>query len=112
MHRALGPGLLESAYVKALLIELDGQSFRLAWEVEIEGRYKEQPLGVVYRADIVVEDLVVIECKCVEKVLPVHRAQLLTYVRQGGYGIGLLFNFSGQLVMDGFERVVNGDYGL
>ena len=112
VHSVLRPGLLERSYQEGLLIELDALGLEARAEVPISGLYKGQPIGTIYRADILVEGCVVLECKCVERVLEVHRAQLLTYLVHGDFPIGLLLNFSARLLMDDFVRVVNGDVRL
>lgn len=108
VHRHLGPGLLESAYRKCLMQELclRGVSFRheLLLPVEYKGIY----LGSAYRMDLVVEDAVVVEIKSVEALTEIHEAQLLTYLRLGGWAVGLLINFNVEVLRKGIRRRVLG----
>jgi GxxExxY protein len=107
IHRALGPGLLESAYVEALEIELTERGLRFAREAPIRAEYHGRPLGVAYRADHVVESLLLVEVKSVDALNPVHMAQTLSYLRLGNLKLGLLLNFSVPLMKQGIKRVVN-----
>lgn len=104
VHRALGPGLLESSYRICLLrqLELDGLSVRQ--EVPIEITYKGVLLPTAYRVDLVVEDIALVELKAVEKLLPVHEAQVLTYLRHAGLPVALLLNFNMATLRDGVRR--------
>lgn len=104
VHRMLGPGLLESSYRECLCRELllRGINFRREHGVPLE--YKGVRLDYGYRIDILVNDLVVVELKAVEAVSPVHEAQLLTYLRLGGWKIGLLINFNVVVLKDGIRR--------
>jgi GxxExxY protein len=104
VHRALGPGLLESSYRICLVrqLELDGLSVRQ--EVPIEITYKGVLLPTAYRVDLVVEDIALVELKAVEKLLPVHEAQVLTYLRHAGLPVGLLLNFNMATLRDGVRR--------
>ena len=106
VHRALGPGLLESAYEECLCHELGlrGLSFERQYPLPVV--YKGVTLACGYRMDIVVEDQVVIELKTVDKLLPVHEAQLLTYLKLSGKRIGLLFNFHCEVLRAGMKRRV------
>jgi GxxExxY protein len=108
IHKALGPGLLESAYMAALQIELVGRGLRHEREVAIHGSYLGRPLGVVYRADILVEERVLVEVKAVQSIEPVHLAQVLSYLRLGEWRLGLLINFNTPLMKTGIRRIVNG----
>ena len=107
VHRALGPGFIESIYRKAMCIELESRN--LAYE-------KERSIRVTYRGveipgqrvDFIVENCLVVEIKCVERVLPVHRAQLLSYLRLSGHKLGLLLNFNVPHMRQGIHRVING----
>jgi len=94
VHRALGPGLLESVYQSCLQFELTSRKIRFVVERSIPIVYKGMPLGVNYRVDLIVEDLVVVEVKSVVAVAPVHEAQLLTYLRLTRCPAGLLINFN------------------
>jgi len=103
VHRALGPGLLESLYETALCIELDERGIRYARQVRVPAHYKGRSLGD-YTVDLIVEDLVVIEVKSVAQVLPVFEAQLITYLRLTRKRLGLLINFNTQLLKNGILR--------
>jgi len=106
VHRSLGPGLLESSYRECLCRELflRGVSFRREQGLPFE--YKGVRLDHGYRVDILVSDLVVVELKAVEALTPVHDAQLLTYLRLGGWQVGLLINFNVVVLKDGIRRRV------
>ena len=108
VHRALGPGLLESAYRESLARELFLRrlSIKARWPVPLE--YKGMRIDKAYEADLIVEDTVVIETKAVEALHPVHEAQLLTYLRLGGWKVGLLINFNVVVLKDGIRRRVLG----
>jgi len=105
VHRTLGPGLLESAYQECLCIELGLQGVRFKSQVELPVFYKEHHADVGYRLDLVIDDAVVVEIKAVERLLPVHEAQLLTYLRLSGIGTGLLLNFNVPVLKDGIRRM-------
>jgi GxxExxY protein len=109
VHRALGPGLLESAYQPCLQFELTSRKIRFVVERSIPIVYKGMPLGVNYRVDLIVEDLVVVEVKSVVAVAPVHEAQLLTYLRLTRCPAGLLINFNVPRLVDGVHRKINPD---
>jgi GxxExxY protein len=106
VHRILGPGLLESAYEECLCHEfhLRGISFRRQVELPVE--YKGIKLDCGYRVDLIVQEEVIVELKCLEKVLPIHEAQLLTYMRLTGRQVGLLINFNVPLLIQGITRRV------
>jgi GxxExxY protein len=106
VHRTLGPGLLESAYEACLVHELTTQGLRVASQVPLAVQYKSVRLDIGYRLDLVVEDCLVIEVKSVEKLLPVHEAQLLTYLRLSGHKVGLILNFNTKVLKDGIIRRV------
>ena len=108
VHRHLGPGLLESAYEIALCRELDLQGIEYQRQKRLPLHYKGINLSVSYRIDILVAEIVVVEVKAVEKVLPIHEAQLLTYLKLGGYQVGLLLNFNVPQLRDGIVRKVLG----
>ena len=110
VHRELGPGLLEQAYEACLSFELSGRGLKIERQKALPVRYKNQPLDFVgYRVDLLVEDAVVVEVKAVEKLEPVHSAQLLSYLRFADCRVGLLFNFNVKwLTNQGLKRVVNG----
>jgi GxxExxY protein len=107
VQRVLGTGLLESAYAAALATELGLQGRRYRREVAVSGQYKGVDVGVLYRADLIVEDSVVVEVKASEGIVDAHRAQLLTYLKLSGHKIGLLINFHTFPVVKGIHRVVN-----
>jgi GxxExxY protein len=107
VHRILGPGLLESAYVEALGVELGQAGLRFARQVPVPLSYKGHDLGE-YRLDLLVEEAVVVEVKAVERFDPVHEAQLLTYLRLTGKRVGLLINFNQRLLREGIKRRVVG----
>ena len=106
VHRHLGPGLLESAYEVALGRELTLQGVEHQRQKRLPIKYKGIDLAVSYRIDILVAETVVVEIKAVEKVLPIHEAQLLTYLKLGGYQVGLLLNFNVPQLRDGIVRKV------
>ena len=106
VHRALGPGLLESAYEECLCHELALRGLAFKRQVELPLTYKGVTLDCGYRLDLVVEDSVILELKCVEEILPIHEAQLLTYLRLSGKKIGLLINFNVPVLRDGIVRMV------
>ncbi len=107
VHRALGPGLLESAYQACLAYELRQRGLQVECEVEQPLIYENLKLDAGYRMDMVVENCVIIENKCVESVLPVHKAQLLTYLRLRDFRLGFLINWNVNLIKDGIHRMVN-----
>lgn len=106
VHKALGPGLLESAYEECLCYELKTRGLAYKRQVDLPLTYKGIRLDCGYRIDVVVEDKVLLELKCVEKLLPIHEAQLLTYLRLSGIKIGLLMNFNVPVMRDGILRRV------
>lgn len=108
IHRNLGPGLLESVYEEVLAFELRDHGLSIARQVPIPIKYRSVELSVGFRADLIAEDEVLIELKSVETVLPVHKKQVLTYLKLTDLRLGLLVNFNSELLRDGFFRVVNG----
>ncbi len=108
IHKTLGPGLLESVYVEILIYELKKLGLKCEKEVGIPIHYEDIKLDLGFRADLIVEHRVIIELKSVEKVLPVHKKQLMTYLKLTGMKLGILVNFNVNLIKDGIERVVNG----
>jgi GxxExxY protein len=108
VHSAVGPGLLESAYEACLLHELQQAGLRASTQVPFPLVYNGLKLAIGYRLDLIVEDLVIVEIKCVESVLPVHKAQLLSYLRLNGKPLGLIINFHVEHLKEGIRRVVNG----
>ena len=108
IHSALGPGLLESAYELCLVYELEKLRLRVRRQVPIPIRYEDLSVDNGYRIDLLVDERVVVELKTIEQVLPVHRGQLLSYLRLGGFKLGYLLNFNVPLMRDGVTRLVNG----
>lgn len=104
VHRTLGPGLLESAYEECLCRELEVRGLSFKRQIPLPVSYKGVELDCGYRLDIVVQEAVVLELKCVDVVLPVHQAQLLTYLKLSGHRVGLLINFNVPVLTDGICR--------
>lgn len=107
VHKTLGPGLLESAYNRALMCELSLQGLNAVSEFEIPIYYKGNKLNTTYRADIIVEDEIIVELKATEQDNPLYARQLLTYLRITNKKIGLLINFNKHRLIEGVERVAN-----
>ena len=107
-HSILGPGLLESAYETCLAYELEKRHLSVRRQASIPIRYQDLTIDNGYRVDIIVADRVVVELKAIEAILPVHRAQLLSYLRLGGFRLGYLLNFHVAHLRDGITRMVNG----
>jgi len=107
VHTALGPGLLESAYEVCLLHELRKMGLQAQSQVSMPIQYDGISIDAGYRVDLLVEDTVVVELKTVHKILPIHEAQLLSYLRLGEKQIGLLINFHVEHLRDGIKRMVN-----
>jgi GxxExxY protein len=108
VHTALGPGLLESAYETCLLYELEKLGLPVQRQVLIPLHYEDLTVDNGYRIDLLVGERVVVELKALETILPVHRAQLLSYLRLGGFKLGYLLNFNVGRMRDGIVRLVNG----
>ena len=108
VHSTLGPGLLEHVYQAALVYELQKRGLRISVERGIPAIYEDVRLELGFRADIVVENKVIIECKSIDALAPVHGKILLTYLRLADMRLGLLINFNVNLIKDGVRRVVNG----
>ena len=106
VHRHLGPGLLESIYESCLCQELAANRIEHQRQMPISVSYKGADLGPGFRADIVVHDALLVEIKSVDALAPVHEAQVLTYLRLGGFGTGLLLNFNVALLKSGLRRFV------
>ena len=106
VHTALGPGLLESAYRACLCHELQKCGLLVQKELPLPVHYDGLQLDVGYRIDLLVEDSVIVELKVVSHILPVHKAQLLSYMKLSGKSIGLLINFHVPLLRDGVRRMV------
>jgi len=107
VHSAVGPGLLESAYEMCLIYELEKQRIGVQSQISIPIRYEELTIENGYRIDLLVGGLVVVELKAVPAILPVHRGQLLGYLKLGGFRLGLLLNFNVAHMRDGIVRLVN-----
>jgi hypothetical protein len=105
VHGTLGPGLLESAYKACLTHELTLRRLSFASEVAVPIRYKEAQLDAGYRADLIVENVVLVELKAVERLLSIHEAQVMTYLRLTGLQVGLLINFNVSSLKTGIRRV-------
>ncbi len=107
VHREIGPGLLESAYEECLCYELIQLGLNFKRQVEVPVLYKGVKLNCAYKLDIVVEGLLIIELKAVAKILPIHEAQLLTYLKLMDKRLGLLINFNVPVLKSGIRRIVN-----
>ena len=108
IHKGMGPGLLESVYEIVLAHALKKRGLKVERQVPVAIVFEGINFDEGFRADIVVEDKVIVELKSVEKVMPVHKKQLLTYLRLADKRLGLLINFGSELMRDGISRVVNG----
>jgi GxxExxY protein len=108
VHSVLGPGLLESAYQVCLEQELRKRGLRVEAQLGLPVVYEGEKLDLGYRIDLLVENLVIVEIKCVEAIHPVHEAQLLSYLRPSGKSVGLLINFYVARLRDGIKRMVDG----
>ena len=109
VYRHLGPGLLESVYQECVCYELSRMGLAFTREVHLPLSYKGLQLDCSYRIDLLVEDAVLVELKSIEQILPIHSAQLLTYLRASHKPIGLLINFNVLVLKNGIKRIVN-DY--
>ena len=108
VHKRLEPGLLESVYEVVLAYELKKRGLKVERQVPIPIEYDGLKFQEGFRADIVVEEKIIVELKSVENIQPVHKKQLLTYLRLADKRLGLLINFGSELIRDGISRVVNG----
>ena len=108
VHRNLGPGLLESAYQAALAYELNQRGYKVEQQKPLPMLYKEIRLDAGYRLDFLVNDKVVLEIKSSDKIIPIHDAQILSYLRLSGCKVGLLINFNVKLLKNGIKRFING----
>jgi len=108
VHSAVGPGLLESAYETCLTYELEKQRVPVRRQVLVPIRYEDLTIDNGYRIDLLVGDQVVVELKAIEAILPVHRGQLLSYLKLGGFKLGYLLNFHVAHMRDGIVRMANG----
>lgn len=108
VHRELGTGLLESAYEESLSYELNLRGLSIARQKPLPLKYKNISLDCSYKLDLVVENLIIVEIKAVETILPIHEAQLLSYLKISGLKLGLLINFNVKLLRNGIRRKING----
>jgi GxxExxY protein len=107
VHREIGPGLLESVYEECLAVELTSRSLNFQRQAAVPVAYRGRQIEVAFRADLIVEDLLLIELKAVEALSPVHKAQAITYLKLLRLPLGLLVNFNVPLIKDGIKRVIN-----
>lgn len=107
VHRQLGPGLLESAYEECLCEELALRKIPFKRQAALPVTYKGKKLDIGYRIDLLVNDEVVVELKTIESILPIHEAQTLTYMRLGGWQVGLILNFNVTVLKNGIKRLVH-----
>ena len=108
IHKILGPGLLESVYEAALMYELKKLGISVVQQIGIPVEYDHLHLDIGFRADLIIENKVIVELKSVETILPVHKKQLLTYLKLSKFKLGLLVNFNVDLMKDGITRIANG----
>lgn len=108
VHKALGPGLLESAYEACTAYELTERGMKIEQQKPLPLIYKQDRLDCGYRLDLFVEDKVIVEIKSIDQLLPIHKAQLLSYLKLSGCKMGLLINFNVKLLTEGIVRVING----
>jgi GxxExxY protein len=107
VHSAIGPGLLESAYEACLAYELRQRGLEVRTQVELPVMYEDVRIDVGYRIDMLVEDTVIVELKAIEQLLPIHEAQLLSYLKMSRKRLGLLLNFNVRRLKDGIKRMIN-----
>lgn len=107
VHRALGPGLLESAYEACMVYDLIQVGMKVEQQKPLPVVYRGVKLECGYRLDLMIENEVIVEIKSVEKVLPIHKAQLMSYLKLADCMVGLLINFNVEILKDGIQRVVN-----
>ncbi len=105
VHRELGPGLLESVYELALLVQLTEAGIRAERQVEVPVRYHGRDLGIGFRADMIVANHLLLELKCVDELAPIHLAQVITYLKLLRFKRGFLLNFNARLMKDGIKRI-------
>jgi GxxExxY protein len=106
VHRALGPGLFESAYESCLAVEFTTRGVRFSRQVPVPVNYKGRALHLGYRADFVVDDTILLELKTVERLIPLHKAQVITYLKLLGLRQGLIFNFNSERLVDGMRNIL------
>jgi GxxExxY protein len=107
VHRALGPGLLESAYEACLAFELAQRGLKIEQQKPLPLVYKEVKLDCGYRVDLLVDQMVIVEVKAVDHLAPIHQAQLLSYLKLSGCEVGLLINFNVKVLKQGICRLIN-----
>ena len=107
VHRGLGPGLLESAYEACLVFELAQRGLKVEQQKPLPVVYREVKLDCGYRLDLLVEGEVIVEVKAIDRLAPIHQAQLLSYLKLSGCRVGLLINFNVKVLKDGIRRMVN-----
>ena len=108
IHKILGPGLLESVYEEVLVYELKKLGLIVVRQTGIPVVYETVKLDIGFKADVVIENIVILELKSIEKILPVHKKQLLTYLKLTKMKLGLLINFNENLIKNGITRIANG----
>ena len=108
IHKKLGQGLFESAYEKILAYELEKIKINYVCQKELPLIYDSIKIDLGFRADLIIENKVIVELKSVERILPVHKKQLLTYLKITGIKLGLLVNFNADLIKNGITRIING----
>lgn len=106
VHKNLGPGLLESAYQQCMAYELTDRGINFVLEKEIPVKYKGNNVNCAFRADMIVEDTVIVEFKALDRIMPIHDAQIITYLKISGKKIGLLINFNVGLLKNGIKRII------
>ncbi len=111
VHTGLGPGLLESAYLGCMTYELRQQNLDVNSEVVLPVKYRGVTIDLGYRLDVLIENAIILELKAIERVLPIHHAQLLSYLKLSGKELGFMLNFNVLHMKDGITRVVNGFKG-
>ena len=107
IHKILGSGLFESVYEEVLFYELKKRNLKCERQVKIPVVYEDIKMELGFKADIIVEDKVIIEIKSVENIMPMHKKQVLTYLKLSGIKLGLLVNFNVELIKNGITRIVN-----
>lgn len=107
VHKALGPGLLESAYETCLAFELIERGLKIEQQKALPVVYKDVKLDCGYRLDLLVDEQVIVEIKSTEAIAPIHQAQLLSYLKISGLRVGLLINFNVEILKNGIKRIIN-----
>ena len=106
VHKSLGPGLLESTYEACLIYELKKAGLKVLSQVALPVNYDGETIELGYRIDLLVEDVIIVELKSVEKIVPLHQAQLMSYLKLSGCRLGLLINFNVLHLKDGIKRII------